>query len=537
MRSSDVFFHLFKDQPDQLLPSELKQAIFNGYLTLRERVDLSLINKGSRDFYLRTILSAIIKDLEGALTYYGLMQTNGNRLTTQNFWDDWQVSKDNQVTGEMMRAAVTLAEYLDEDYPTVWDRDGFIEWLAQPHIQAIMNVKFWQIALYKILLNMGIEIEEAERSIAIVTQTNLATVKAFVLGQHRCQKMHSPSDEFMGLRAVINAGGAFDYEKETRAIIDLQNSFEQLGCVRLAEHFKQRMLVSYLKDNSNEFATASEKVIQEYHVCVDNLTGIFKKHASEINGLLKINSYLYLYDKRSAKAVYGGMSLMKEDDLLQFIGRYNSCKDQLDLDRFLLLNKVSSQIAYVGRKEYFGDFAATLFDAEHGRIDFILKIIFMHGAYLAFTEKSLYQAFKETFNLYLKHAQGAYVNASLLQQIWFYFNVEGPACSYAKQNASKFFAMLKEVEQDHESYIRLTLQLALLNPVTAIDFINNVPKAYEINPELVKRAGFDTELICFDLSDDNDVIVIGSGLTLFERSPSFDALIAEPSDVKNQKTL
>lgn len=327
---------------------------------------------------------------------------------------------------------------------------------------------------------------------------------------------------------MINDGGVFNYQREVSAITELYSSFEQLGLVKLAKRFMQRMKLSYLRDGSKEIEADRIGIVREYRESIDNLIYLLIENnadyanrelnagrqfsLNEVDEVLKDNHYFYFYDQRSVKEIFRFLPTLTVTELLQFVKGYELRKDQLDLDAFLLLKKVVSLINYFAHEEYYGEYIKKMFDEDHNRIDFILKLIHMHGVYLQFTESGLRKAFKETFNLYTMHAKGVYIEASVLQQTWFYFNVEG-ITSDTRQNATKFFTMLQDVVKNQKLYKRLQVQLVLLNPVTALDFINQVPRAYEQYPELVKRLDFDSEEICFELPDDS---LIGSGLTLFD---------------------
>lgn len=458
----DAFDHL-------IALSELKQSVFF-LLTMNDRFNFSLVNKVSRNFFVSQIEPAILNDL---------MQVADYRLSAE-FWNNWNIP--DQIT--RLNIAIKLLTFIKKDYPDYWKRQNFIRWLACDAIQGIDSVQFWQLCLYKVLLNIGIEVIETERHIRLVTSANLAAVKAFILSQYRCRETWNTvhvGREFLGLRFIVNQIDDLDYDKEVAAINGLINSFREAGLNDLADQLKKRMLLSFLKDDSEEAVTVDQRAVAEHRLLVDKFTVHYdEKTQQEIRDRLNELKEFYQYDPRSARMAYAALSKLSSEEAFRLVEvALKGVEDDIDtmLNTFLSLKNLQAIVPHFQQKQY-GNFIADLFlnNPDKFFVDVSRGIINLN-------DEEIYQTLDEFFNLYSylkKTCKELHTLAPILARLL-------QLDDYSE--IQNFMAMLHKIDQqnsdNNQALFRFLFFIGRKEESEIDRWLRNAPKLYELNPSFL----------------------------------------------------
>ena len=107
------------------------------------------------------------------LASHKLRQTTNATLNL----NDLNLNSDDPITLKLRRAYNELWKYLSNPFPLTREKYSFVHWLASDEIQAINDIAFWQMVLYKFLLNLGIELRGSDREKILVNAKNLELIK------------------------------------------------------------------------------------------------------------------------------------------------------------------------------------------------------------------------------------------------------------------------------------------------------------------------------------------------------------------------
>ena len=393
MRSTDIFGEL-------LLP-ELKEKIFAEHMTLRERMDFSIVNKGNRFFYIKHISKAIIHDINKALVRRGLRQ-----VTVESFWLKWDVYT--------VKIAATLAMYLQDDYPGPIKKVRFIKWLCGDEVQNKVSPTFISIAVFFVL---GIEMKTEEADRPIVTEKNIELAKAFLTCVYVCNEMEREGTDYdfevegikdFDVDGEFAEGGITEIERAKlqqfkQTIIDFECSMRELDLVVYAEQFRKQMLLTYLQDKlSGEYVAVYNKVMQDQRFEVERYTSRVDSVIYErLREALVRYSLVYVLDRRFASSFYEFMTMLPEEALSAFLeGDIDGSKERdvaIDCWTFKTMYILLQHIEQGPNGRCIKD----LLGKQNDRVKFILKFTDLYFySNFSLLKKNLFCALKEIDKLY-----------------------------------------------------------------------------------------------------------------------------------------
>ena len=233
------------------LQDVLKDILVNR-LTMRDRAALGQVNTHSNRFFNEKKSDALLTDLRNICRFFGLPQYANFLFSSAPLW-----------------ILNKLNIYYRNEFPSRDEKLAFVSWLATEEMQQLECKALWDLAIYRLFIMMGIELEETNSPV-IVSNADLAIFKRLAL---RYSKINS-DNQFDFLDSDIDDFGATDFLLTFVSCIKrikINNAF-------LAEKLSLYYLEMFRTNESRPLSNALDFVIEddysqnEKHVLSPNVT-------------------------------------------------------------------------------------------------------------------------------------------------------------------------------------------------------------------------------------------------------------------------